>query len=114
MQENLIIALESGAIVVDMRNHYESEVGHFAGAILPDADTFRDELKMVETMLDGKENEKILMYCTGGIRCEKASAYFKHLGFKDVNQLQGGIIEYAHQVEQQGLKNNYFGKKLRF
>ncbi len=107
-------AIENGAIVVDMRNHYESEVGHFEGAILPDADTFRDELRMVETILDGKEDEKILMYCTGGIRCEKASAYFKHLGFKDVNQLQGGIIEYAHQVEQQGLKNNYIGKNFVF
>jgi UPF0176 protein len=107
-------ALENGAIVVDMRNHYESEVGHFKGAILPDADTFRDELKMVETMLEGKQSEKILMYCTGGIRCEKASAYFKHLGFKDVNQLQGGIIEYAHQVEQQGLESKYIGKNFVF
>lgn len=107
-------ALENGAIVIDMRNHYESEVGHFKGAITPDADTFRDELKMVEAMLKGKENEKIVMYCTGGIRCEKASAYFKHLGFKDVNQLKGGIIEYAHQVEQEGLANNYIGKNFVF
>lgn len=107
-------AIENGAIVVDMRNHYESEVGHFKGAILPDADTFRDELKMVEEILEGKENQKILMYCTGGIRCEKASAYFKHLGFNDVNQLQGGIIEYAHQVEKQGLDNKYVGKNFVF
>ena len=107
-------AIADGAIVVDMRNHYESEVGHFKGAILPDADTFRDELKMVESMLDGKENEKILMYCTGGIRCEKASAYFKHLGFKDVNQLKGGIIEYAHQVQEQQLENKYIGKNFVF
>ena len=107
-------ALDNGAITVDMRNHYESEVGHFEGAILPDADTFRDELKMVKTMLNGKENEKILIYCTGGIRCEKASAYFKHLGFTDVNQLQGGIIEYAHQVEQEGLSSKYIGKNFVF
>jgi UPF0176 protein len=107
-------AIESGAIVVDMRNHYESEVGHFKGAILPDADTFRDELKMVEEILEGKEEKKILMYCTGGIRCEKASAYFKHLGYSDVNQLQGGIIEYAHQVEDQGLENKYIGKNFVF
>ncbi|NQV51759.1 MAG: rhodanese-related sulfurtransferase [Flavobacteriales bacterium] len=107
-------ALENGAIVIDMRNHYESEVGHFKGAITPDADTFRQELKMVEGMLEGKEEKKILMYCTGGIRCEKASAYFKHLGFKDVNQLKGGIIEYAHQVEEQGLQNNYVGKNFVF
>lgn len=107
-------AIENGAIVVDMRNHYESEVGHFKGAILPDADTFRDELKMVESILDGKEDQKILMYCTGGIRCEKASAYFKHLGFNDVNQLKGGIIEYAHQVQEQGLENKYIGKNFVF
>ena len=107
-------AIENGAIVVDMRNHYESEVGHFKGAILPDADTFRDELKMVEGILEGKEDNKILMYCTGGIRCEKASAYFKHLGFNDVNQLQGGIIEYAHQVQEKGLENKYVGKIFVF
>ncbi|MEZ4720320.1 MAG: rhodanese-related sulfurtransferase [Flavobacteriales bacterium] len=107
-------AIENGAIVVDMRNHYESEVGHFKGAILPDADTFRDELKMVEGILHGKENEKVLMYCTGGIRCEKASAYFKHLGFKDVNQLRGGIIEYAHQIQEQGLESKYIGKNFVF
>lgn len=107
-------ALENGAIVIDMRNHYESEVGHFKGAITPDCDTFREELEMVEEMLQGKEDQKILMYCTGGIRCEKASAYFKHLGFKDVNQLRGGIIEYAHQVEEQGLTNNYIGKNFVF
>jgi UPF0176 protein len=107
-------ALEQGAIVIDMRNHYESEVGHFKGAITPDADTFRQELEMVEEMLKGKEDQKVLMYCTGGIRCEKASAYFKHLGFKDVNQLRGGIIEYAHQVQEQGLENNYIGKNFVF
>lgn len=107
-------ALESGAIVIDMRNHYESEVGHFQGALTPDADTFRQELKMVEELLDGKEDQKIVMYCTGGIRCEKASAYFKHKGFKDVNQLRGGIIEYAHQIENEGLENKYIGKNFVF
>ncbi len=107
-------AIDEGAVVVDMRNHYESEVGHFEGAILPDADIFRDELKMVETILDGKKKEKILMYCTGGIRCEKASAYFKHLGYEDVNQLRGGIIEYVHQVQEQGLENKYRGKNFVF
>lgn len=106
--------LSSGAIVIDMRNHYESEVGHFKGAIIPDADTFRQELKMVEEMLEGKEEEKIVMYCTGGIRCEKASAYFKHKGFKDVNQLRGGIIEYAHQVAEQNIENQFIGKNFVF
>ena len=91
-------AIDEGAIVVDMRNHYESEVGHFEGAILPDADTFRDELKMVETILDGKKKEKILMYCTGGIRCEKASVVMLDAGFTNVKQLKGGILGYFEEV----------------
>lgn len=101
-------------IVVDMRNHYESEIGHFEKAICPDADTFKQELPMVAEMLKGKEDKKILLYCTGGIRCEKASAYLKHLGFKDVNQLYGGIIEYARQVKNEGLENKFHGKNFVF
>ncbi len=101
-------------LVVDMRNHYESEIGHFEGAITPDADTFRDELPLVADMLKDKKDQKILLYCTGGIRCEKASAYFKHQGFKDVNQLYGGIIEYAHQVKAQGLESKFRGKNFVF
>lgn len=103
-----------GTLVVDMRNHYESEVGHFEGAILPDSDTFREELPMVEELLRGSEDKKILLYCTGGIRCEKASAYLKHRGFKDVNQLLGGIIDYARQVKSEGLKNKFLGKNFVF
>ncbi|REJ85340.1 MAG: rhodanese-related sulfurtransferase [Bacteroidetes bacterium] len=101
-------------IVVDMRNHYESEVGHFTGAILPDADTFRQELPMVLDMLKDKKDKKILLYCTGGIRCEKASAYLKHEGFTDVNQLNGGIIHYARQVKQEGLESKFIGKNFVF
>lgn len=102
------------AIVVDMRNHYESEVGHFEGAILPDADTFKDELPMVVEMLKDKKDKPVLMYCTGGIRCEKASAYLKHHGFEDVSQLHGGIIEYARQVKAKGLENKFKGKNFVF
>ncbi len=101
-------------IVVDMRNHYESEVGHFEGAILPDVDTFRDALPLVVEMLEEKKEQPIVMYCTGGIRCEKASAYLKHKGFQDVYQLDGGIIEYARQVKAQGLKNKFHGKNFVF
>ena len=98
-----------------MRNHYESEIGHFKNAICPDVDTFRDSLDVIETKLkDHKEDKNLLMYCTGGIRCEKASAYFKHKGFKNVYQLEGGIIEYARQVKEQELKNNFVGKNFVF
>ncbi len=106
--------MEKGAIVVDMRNHYESEVGHFENAIKPDADTFREEIQLVKELLKGKEEEKVLFYCTGGIRCEKASAYFKHLGFKDVNQLKGGIIDYAHQIRQEKIESKFKGKNFVF
>ena len=101
-------------IVVDMRNHYESEIGHFEKAICPDADTFREELPMVLDMLKGKEDKKLLLYCTGGIRCEKASAFFKHHGFEDVNQLHGGIIDYARQVKAENLETKFRGKNFVF
>jgi len=97
-----------------MRNHYESEIGHFENAICPDVDTFREELPMVAEMLKDKKDNKILMYCTGGIRCEKASAYLKHYGFNDVNQLHGGIIEYARQVKEQNLPVKFKGKNFVF
>jgi UPF0176 protein len=101
-------------IIVDMRNHYESEVGHFENAICPDVETFREALPKVVEMLSDKKDQPIVMYCTGGIRCEKASAFLKHKGFKDVYQLDGGIIEYARQVEAQGLENKFKGKNFVF
>ena len=107
-------AIDKGATVVDMRNHYESEIGHFKSAILPEAETFREELPMVEEILRGKEDENILLYCTGGIRCEKASAYLKHKGFHSVNQLYGGIINYVHEVNKGGLENKFIGKNFVF
>ncbi|XDD51117.1 rhodanese-related sulfurtransferase [Leptospira sp. WS92.C1] len=107
--------LESGdSIVVDVRNHYESEIGHFENAILPQSDTFREELRILLELLNGKEDQKILMYCTGGIRCEKASAWLRHHGYKDVNQLHGGIISYAHEVSQKGLESKFKGKNFVF
>ena len=106
---------DKNSIVLDMRNHYESEIGHFREAICPDVDTFRDSLSIIERdILKNKKNKKLLMYCTGGIRCEKASAYFKHKGFQNVYQLEGGIIEYAKQVKEQGLENNFIGKNFVF
>jgi UPF0176 protein len=105
---------KKNSIVVDMRNFYESEVGKFENAICPEAHSFRQELPMVKEILQGKEDEKILLYCTGGIRCEKASAYLKHHGFTDVNQLHGGIIEYARQVKAKGLESKFKGKNFVF
>lgn len=108
-------AMESeDTIVVDMRNHYESEVGKFIGALCPDADTFREELPLVIEELKDKKDKKIIMYCTGGIRCEKASAYLKHHGFKDVNQLHGGIIDYVRQIKAEGLTSKFIGKNFVF
>ncbi len=101
-------------ILVDMRNHYESEVGHFEGSILPDVATFREELPMVADMLSEHKDKNIVMYCTGGIRCEKASAYMKYRGFPNVFQLEGGIIEYARQIKNQQLKNKFRGKNFVF
>ena len=99
---NALLA-QPNTLCVDLRNHYESEIGHFKGAITPDVDTFRESLPLIEQDLSAhKEDKKLLMYCTGGIRCEKASAYFKHKGFKNVYQLEGGIIEYARQVNEKG------------
>lgn len=106
---------DPNTIVVDFRNHYESEVGHFKGAITPDVDTFRESLPVIEDMLEPhKEDKNLLMYCTGGIRCEKASAFFKHKGFKNVYQLEGGIIEYARQVQAEGLESKFIGKNFVF
>ncbi len=101
-------------LIVDMRNHYESEVGHFEGAICPDVETFREALPLVEDMLSDKKEENIIMYCTGGIRCEKASAYYLHKGFKNVFMIDGGIIEYARQCEREGLPNKFRGKNFVF
>ena len=101
-------------ILIDMRNHYESEVGYFENAIRPDAETFRDELKIAEEILRGQQNKKVVMYCTGGIRCEKASAWFKHQGFKNVFQLDGGIIQYTKQIKEKGLKNKFKGVNFVF
>lgn len=105
---------DPATIVVDMRNHYESEVGRFEKAITPDVATFREELPLVADLLADKKERKILMYCTGGIRCEKASAYLRYRGFEQVFQLDGGIIEYARQVATKGLKNKFLGKNFVF
>jgi len=108
------LAEKDDTLIVDMRNHYESEVGHFKKALTPDVDTFRDSLPIILETLQEEKDKNILMYCTGGIRCEKASAWFKHKGFENVYQLDGGIIEYAKQVNDQNLANKFIGKNFVF
>lgn len=105
---------DPNTVIIDMRNHYESEVGHFKNAICPDVDTFREELQVAEDIMKDQRDKNVVMYCTGGIRCEKASAWMKHKGFKNVFQLDGGIIEYAKQVKDQNLENKFIGKNFVF
>tara|TARA_B100001175_G_scaffold133243_2_gene113271 strand:- start:827 stop:1855 length:1029 start_codon:yes stop_codon:yes gene_type:complete len=106
---------DKDTIAIDMRNHYESEIGHFEGANLPDVDTFRESLPIINKKYSKhKKDKKILMYCTGGIRCEKASAYLIQNGYENVFQLEGGIIEYARQVKSQDIQNKFIGKNFVF
>ncbi|MBS1743681.1 MAG: rhodanese-related sulfurtransferase [Bacteroidetes bacterium] len=105
---------DPATVVVDMRNHYEYEVGHFENAIEIPSDTFREQLPMAADMLKDDKDKNIIMYCTGGIRCEKASAYMLHQGFKNVFHLEGGIINYANKVKEQQLPNKFHGKNFVF
>lgn len=105
---------DPNTIVVDMRNHYEFEVGHFENAIEVPSETFREQLPLAVDMLKDKKDRNVIMYCTGGIRCEKASAYFLHEGFENVYHLEGGIIHYANQARQKGLPNKFLGKNFVF
>ncbi len=105
---------DPNTVVVDMRNHYEYEVGHFENAIEIPSDTFREQLPMAVEMLREQKEKNIIMYCTGGIRCEKASAYMLHRGFKNVFHLEGGIIHYANKIKEEQLVNKFHGKNFVF
>ena len=109
-----VLTEDKETIVVDMRNHYEYEVGHFENAIEIPSDTFREQLPMAADMLESSKEKNIIMYCTGGIRCEKASAYMLHRGFKNVFHLEGGIINYANKIKEAGLPNKFHGKNFVF
>lgn len=108
------LSKKEDTLLIDMRNHYEHEVGYFKDAITPDVDTFRESLPIIHEKIKDLKDKNIVMYCTGGIRCEKASAWLKHKGFKNVHQLEGGIIEYARQVKENGLENRFIGKNFVF
>lgn len=105
---------DGSTVVIDMRNHYEYEVGHFEKAIEIPSDTFREQLPMAVEMMKDNKDKNIIMYCTGGIRCEKASAYMLHNGFKNVFHLEGGIINYAKQAKEAGLESKFIGKNFVF
>ena len=107
-------AIDNGATIVDVRNYYEAEVGKFENAIIPDIDRSEDLLPEIKRLLKGQEQNKILMYCTGGIRCEKASSYLIKNGFKDVNQLDGGIVKYANEIKKDNIKSKFIGKNFVF
>ena len=105
---------DKDSVIVDMRNYYESEVGRFKNAIIPDAHYSKELLPKVAEILEGKEDKKVHLYCTGGIRCEKASSYLIKKGFKEVYQLEGGIIQYAHDIRENNLKSEFIGKNFVF
>ncbi len=106
--------INRGVTVIDMRNMYEAAIGHFEGAKIMNVDTFREQLSKVHDMFKDKKDEEVLLYCTGGIRCEKASAWMKHNGFKNVKHIKGGVIAYAHRVKEKGLQNKFRGKNFVF
>ncbi|MBL0152770.1 MAG: rhodanese-related sulfurtransferase [Chitinophagaceae bacterium] len=108
------LTADPDTLVIDMRNHYEFEVGHFENAVEIPSDTFREQLPMAVDMLGDQKERNVIMYCTGGIRCEKASAYMLHRGFKNVFHLEGGIINYTNQVKEKGLDNKFHGKNFVF
>ncbi|WAP70386.1 oxygen-dependent tRNA uridine(34) hydroxylase TrhO [Jiella pelagia] len=94
---NALIA-DPGVLLLDTRNRYETKVGGFAGAVDPGIDQFTDFKRYVEETLDPARTPKVAMFCTGGIRCEKASAFMLEKGFAEVYQLKGGILSYLEQV----------------
>lgn len=114
LAEEVNDAIEKGKTVIDMRNLYEAEIGHFEDAKIMPVSTFKEQLSTVEKMFEDKKDEEVILYCTGGIRCEKASAWMKHQGFKNVKHVKGGVIDYAHQVKERGLPNKFKGKNFVF
>ncbi|AKZ65993.1 Rhodanese-related sulfurtransferase [Candidatus Palibaumannia cicadellinicola] len=113
-EEVNIMADNPDVLFVDMRNHYEYEIGHFKQALDIPSNTFREQLYMVVKMLQHDKNRHIVMYCTGGIRCEKASAWMLHNGFKNIYHVEGGIIGYTNRAKELGLPIKFIGKNFVF
>ncbi len=102
------------SILVDVRNHYESEVGHFKNSLFADAENFRETMNKLPNMLADHKDKKIILYCTGGIRCEKASVYLKENGFEDVSQIKGGITSYLNYIKKNNIDSKFIGKNFVF
>ncbi len=96
-------------VVIDTRNQYEVDIGSFQNAVSPETETFREFPKYIEENLDPKQHKKVAMFCTGGIRCEKASAYMLSQGFEEVYQLDGGILKYLEDVNKTNDENLWEG-----
>lgn len=105
---------DSNVIFADMRNDYEYAIGRFINAVQIPANTFREQLPKALEILKNYKNNKIVMYCTGGIRCEKATAWMHHHGFKYMYQIEGGIIEYVRQAREHHLPVYFKGKLFTF
>ncbi|CAL4326424.1 rhodanese-related sulfurtransferase [Buchnera aphidicola] len=105
---------DTKTIFIDMRNSYEYAIGHFEKAIEIKSLTFREQLKNVIRLMEHAKNKRIVMYCTGGIRCEKATAWMRFNGFKFVYHLEGGIIGYVHDARKNGLPVLFKGKNFVF
>ncbi|VFP85970.1 UPF0176 protein YceA [Buchnera aphidicola (Cinara pseudotaxifoliae)] len=101
-------------IFFDMRNDYEYEIGHFSNAVTIPSKTFRDQLQQLPKFLEPYRNKKIVMYCTGGVRCEKSTALLRHHGFSYVYHIYGGILSYIKQVQKYNLPNYFKGKIFVF
>lgn len=95
-------------IIIDARNTYEAEIGKFKNAVIPPIDNFRDFPQFVQKNLQDVKNKTVITYCTGGVRCEKASAYLREQGFSNVRQLHGGIHEYGEQVGGENFEGEMF------
>lgn len=99
-QWNALIS-DPEVLLVDTRNDYEVDIGTFKNAVNPNTDTFREFPKYVEENLDPAKHKKVAMFCTGGIRCEKSTAYLKEQGFDEVYHLEGGILKYLEEVPEE-------------
>ena len=104
---NNIIDKQKDIILLDARNNYESKIGKFKNALTPNIETFKQFKKIKKDLLKFK-NKKIITYCTGGVRCEKASAFLKENGFKNVFQLEGGILNYIEKFPNKHFEGRCF------